>query len=151
MPSAKQHVHLFPRYCTQENISRRLQLITYSQTHFATYHILHFITPRWKQHYATEKCIFSHRQDNHLLRRCLRSFFLGFLFYIRNGYPVARENGGTGNPNHAKSHTCCTFIAPQAVLHLQLLRHKILSRLALQAKYRHFKNAIVVVRHDNKK
>ena len=65
-------------------------------------------------------------------------FPLGFLFFIRNGYPVARESGGTGNPNHAKSHTYCTFIAPQAVLHLQLLRHKILSHLALQAKYRQF-------------
>ena len=51
---------------------------------------------------------------------------------------MTRESGGTGNPNHAKSHTCCTFIAPQAVQHLQLLRHKILSRLALQAKYRQF-------------
>ena len=40
------------------------------------------------------------------------------------------------NPNHAKPHKCCTSIAPQVVLHLQLLRHKILSHLALQAKYR---------------
>ena len=50
---------------------------------------------------------------------------------------MARESGGMGNPNHAKPHKCCTTIAPQVVLHLQLLRHKILAHLALQAKYRH--------------
>ena len=61
-----------------------------------------------------------------------------FPFFIHNGYPVARESGGTEDPNHAKIPHVLYIHSPSGNLHLQLLRHKILSRLALQAQYRPF-------------
>ena len=114
----KPHVHLFPRYCTQENISRHLHLITYSHNPFCNVQYISL--------HPGENNIMQQKKM-HLQPQARQSpppqvslfFFFGFPFFIRNGYPVARQSGGTGNPNHAKPDKCCTSIAPQAVLHLQ--------------------------------
>ena len=118
-----------------------LHLITYSHNLFCS-------VPHLTFHYTEAKTTLCNRK-RHLEPQARQSappqvspfFSLDFYFVFVMVIPWHGRAGARETQimqNHAKSHTCCTFIAPQAVLHLQLLRHKILSHLALQAKYRQF-------------
>ena len=100
----KQHVHIFPRYCTQENISRRLHLITYSHNPFCN-------VPHITFHYTQAKTTLCNRKM-HLQPRARQSpppqvspFFFPLDFYFLfvmvipwHGRAGARETQIMQNP-----------------------------------------------------
>ena len=69
---------------------------------------------------------------------CVSIFFSWISIVYLKWLSVAQENGARETQIMENPTQCCTFIAPQAVPHLQLPRQKRMSHLALQTKYRQF-------------